>query len=362
MMLDSKFFETEALRQHSVDLRQFMDFRQSTLPNGMRIVEAYNGSGLTFTILPDRGLDIWTAHYNGIPLTWISQGSPHPPDYGQIWLRQYNGGLLTTCGLTHVGAPEADDETGEHRDFHGNYTRLRAPSVSVDVSEDMRKIMLRGTLAEAVLYGLQLRLERRYTLTLGVPEIVIEDVVTNLSDQAAPLMLLYHFNFGYPLVAAGTRLATASVHAHPGNPPAQKDPASWPEYAAATPEYESDVYYHHLKADDDGDTEVALYREDFGLSLSWSVANMPYLTQWKNTRQGIYVNGVEPGNCVPEGRNRARSQGRLQSIAAGESRQFGCRLKVLGDAEAVAHSLNRIYKLREVGKPIADCQLEDYAV
>jgi hypothetical protein len=60
----------------------------------MRIVEAYNSSGLTFTILPDRGLDIWQASYNGRPLTWIAlaPGSPYQPDMGQEWLRQFNGG------------------------------------------------------------------------------------------------------------------------------------------------------------------------------------------------------------------------------------------------------------------------------
>ena len=361
-MPDPNLFDLQTLRQHSVDMRQFMDFRQSTLPNGMRIIEAYNGSGLTFSILPDRGLDIWTAHYNGLPLTWISQGSPHPPDFGQVWLRQFNGGLLTTCGLTHVGSPEKDDETGEQRDFHGDYTRLRAPSVSVDTLDNGAKIVLRGTVAEQVLYGWQLRLERQYTLTLGVPEIVIEDVVTNLADEPAPLMLLYHCNFGYPLVSAGTRLATASVNAHPGNPAAQNGVTNWPQYAAATPDYDTDVYFHHLKADENGETEVALYRENFGLALRWSTRQQPYLTQWKNTRQGIYVNGVEPGNCVPEGRNRARANGRLEMIAPGAVRRFGLRLTVLGDGEAVARSINRIYRLRETGQPVADCHLADYPV
>ncbi len=112
-MLDEKFLTREEVERHSLDMRQFIDFRQATLPNGMRIIEAYNASGLTFTILPDRGMDIWTAHYNGVPLTWISQGSPHPADFGQSWLRQFNGGLLTTCGLTHVGPPEKDDISGE---------------------------------------------------------------------------------------------------------------------------------------------------------------------------------------------------------------------------------------------------------
>ena len=102
-------FSREALQNHSVDMRQFVDFRESTLPSGARIVEAYNASGLAFTLLPDRAMDIWTATYKGLPLTWVSQGSPHAPDFGSAWLRQFNGGLLTTCGLNHAGQPEKDD-------------------------------------------------------------------------------------------------------------------------------------------------------------------------------------------------------------------------------------------------------------
>ena len=57
-----------ALARYSVDLRQFIDFRQSTLTNGLRLVGAYNSSGLTFTLLPDRGLDIWSASSTGCRL------------------------------------------------------------------------------------------------------------------------------------------------------------------------------------------------------------------------------------------------------------------------------------------------------
>ena len=67
------------LEQHSIDLRQFIDFRHATLSNGMRVIDAHNSSGLTLILLPDRGLDIWAASYNGRPLTWISQARPiHP--------------------------------------------------------------------------------------------------------------------------------------------------------------------------------------------------------------------------------------------------------------------------------------------
>src|SRR5512147_586580 len=98
---------------HSIDLRQFIDFRQSTLATGQRVIDAYNASGLTFTLLPDRGLDVWLASYNGRPLTWISQNAPLAPDFGASWLRQFNGGILVTCGLRHAGPPERDARTGE---------------------------------------------------------------------------------------------------------------------------------------------------------------------------------------------------------------------------------------------------------
>jgi hypothetical protein len=71
---------------------------------GVRTAEFRSGSGLRFTVLLDRGLDIGPAEYRGIPLAWISPtGFAHParfePD-GFGWLRSFGGGLLTGCGLT----------------------------------------------------------------------------------------------------------------------------------------------------------------------------------------------------------------------------------------------------------------------
>jgi galactose mutarotase-like enzyme len=326
----------------------------------MRVVEAYNTSGLHFTILPDRGLDVWTASYKGIPLTWVSQGSPHPPDYGQSWLRQFNGGLLTTCGLTHVGAPETDEQSGEQRDLHGNFTRLRAQDVRVEA--DGTTLKLHGTLAEAMLFGSQLRLERTYTLTLNEPGFKIEDTVTNLSDAPSPLMLVYHCNLGYPLIAAGTRLHTANVKVYPGTSASEADFANWPEYSAAVPGYTEQVFFHHPRADENGMTEAILYREEIGLAFRWDTRQMPYLTQWKNTRQGMYVCGVEPGNCIPEGQNAARRHNRLEQLAPGASRSFGCEIMVLDGGDQVAKGINRIYKIRESGQPATATQLDDDSV
>ncbi len=347
---------------HSLDMRQFIDFRQATLPNGLRIIDAHNSSGLSLALLPDRGLDIWAARYNGLPLTWISPGSPHPPDEGQSWLRQFNGGLLTTCGLAHVGPPEADAETGEARDIHGRYTRLRAGDLAVTerASGERYALELRGTVWQSGLFGEQLRLDRAYRLALGEPALSWTDRVTNCGDTPAPLMVLYHINLGYPLVRAGAVLHTPHEAVYPRDAAARAGFARWAEYDAATPGYAEQVFFHHVRGAD-GTSIVALLHADFGLQIAWDTRAMPYLTQWKNTRQGIYVSGIEPGNCIPEGRNAARDSGRLAWLQPGETVEFACTVTVLDGAAAVAVCRARIDSLQQGGEPVSGCDLSDYA-
>lgn len=359
-MFDPKLWSPDQLQQHSLDSRQFIDFRESTLSNGMRIIEAYNGSGLHFTLLPDRGLDIWTAHYKGVPLTWVAPGSPRPPDYGQTWLEQFPGGLLATCGLRHVGPPETDAETGESRDLHGNYNRLRARDVSVTRS-GVESIDLSGVVHEGHLHGDHIELARMVSLNLGEPTIHISDVVTNLNDQPVPFMILYHFNLGYPLMAEGAQLFTPSVTTYARDEVARPGLDRWANYDAAIPGYKEQVYFHHLKGDNNGYTEVALVRGEFGMAVEWKLDTLPYLTQWKNMRQGMYVTGIEPGNCIPEGQNAARNSGRLKMLQPGESVAFNCRLKLLEGADAVEAAKARIASLAASGTP-ADAQLDEFAV
>jgi len=359
-MTTHTWLDPDALARHSVEPRQFIDFREAALPDGQRMIDAYNSSGLTYTVLPDRGLDVWTASYNGRSLTWISQNAPYPPDFGLSWLQQFNGGLLVTCGLTHTGPSETDPGTDETRDLHGQYSRLRAAEVRVE-RDDPWALTLAGSVSETRLFGVQLRLERRYTLRLGEAAIHVADRVTNRGDRSAPLMVLYHVNLGYPLVAAGARLDTPHALVVPRDAEARAGAATWAEYGPATPRFAEQVYFHHLKQAD-GKTCALLSRDDFGLLWEWDPAQMPYLTQWKNTREGIYVCGVEPGNCIPEGQNRARASGRLPMIEPGESRDFALTLRVVPDADAVAAAREQIAALRASGEPVAGVDLADFTV
>jgi hypothetical protein len=355
--VNNDWLKSYLIESHSLDMRQFMDFRESTLPNGSRIIEAYNSSGLTFTLLPDRGMDIWTAHYNGMPLTWIAPGSPHPPDYGKDWLSMFNGGLLTTCGLTHVGPAE------DGRDIHGNFSRQRAQVTHNGNFQDNQFTReLTAEIKQSQLFGEQISVTREYHISLGVPEIRLFDEVKNMGDMPVPFMMMYHCNLGYPLVHEGTKLIVAGDDVYPRDAAAQAGVDTWQTYEAASEAYPEQVFFHHPKGlgSKPAYTEAILISENIGLKFEWSTEFMPYLTQWKNTRQGIYVNGVEPGNCIPEGQNAARASGRLVILQPEEVHYFSLRLEILDGLEAIQDRLAFTERLKTEGTLVAGCNLAGY--
>src|SRR5580698_7254698 len=88
---------------------------------GTRIAWINTGTGLRYKVVIDRAMDIADAFFNQHGLAWLNRSgitAPQPfSSRGTDWLRTFGGGLLTTCGLSHVGGPETDIH-GE-RGLHG---------------------------------------------------------------------------------------------------------------------------------------------------------------------------------------------------------------------------------------------------
>jgi penicillin amidase len=99
----------------------------------MRVAWINTGAGLRFKVLLDRAMDIADAAYNQYNLSWLNHAGFPPPqpfsDKGLDWLRTFGGGLVATCGLSHVGGPEKD-AFGE-RGVHGNISNIPAEIVSI---------------------------------------------------------------------------------------------------------------------------------------------------------------------------------------------------------------------------------------
>ncbi|HEY3410756.1 MAG TPA: DUF4432 family protein, partial [Propionicimonas sp.] len=95
---------------------------------GGRSIRVSLYGGLTFEVLPERGLDIGSLWYAGSPIAWRSAlpaaGPLAGPD-GQGWIGSFTGGMLATCGLDNIGP--ARDGYG----LHGSHHSVRAVDVAV---------------------------------------------------------------------------------------------------------------------------------------------------------------------------------------------------------------------------------------
>ena len=297
--------------------------------DGVKAARLRSGGGLDFTVLLSRGMDIAHASFNGVPFAWVSatgMGHPHAfdPD-GRGWLRTFHGGLLTGCGLINAGAANADGD--EPLGIHGRLSHSPAEQIyaGTEWDGDDATIVVRGTMREAIVFGENLRLTRRISTRLGSSALTIHDTVENVGFQTSPLMLLYHLNFGWPLVSEDTEiLYDAAKPAEPRDAEAQKGLNHCQRLDAPIPGYAEQCFFHEPIPDANGVATVTLLNRatGFGAKITYDKTAFPHLTQWKMMGQGEYVCGIEPANCRVFGRALERDAGRLQHIAPGETRQF----------------------------------------
>ncbi len=310
---------------------------------GSRIAWINTGTGLRYKILLDRGMDIAEAFFNHYNLSWISHlgvTTPQPfSDKGIDWLRNFTGGLLTTCGLTHVGGPE-DDDFGS-RGLHGHIANLPAEIISIEQPDPLAGIFdfsITGIIRETRPFGPSLELHRTISGTLGQPELRIRDKVVNRGNTPSPHMLLYHFNFGWPLVDEGTQLLWEgdwTTRKGDKNGVLFREDNDFKTCPAPLPAHDGsgeEVAFIDAQADANGDCSCGLYNPALHLkaTLHFQKSQLPWLTNWQHWGNGEYVTGLEPGTHPPIGQSQARADGSLLFIEPGESRLYELRLEVTG--------------------------------
>ena len=308
---------------------------------GVRAAEFRSGEGFNFMVLLDRGMDLGPAEYEGVPLAWVSPTGPVAPTFfeprGVGWLRTFHGGLLATCGLTQAGVPHMDGD--EELGLHGRISHIPARQVNQGGrwEDDEYLFWVEGQMREVSIFGHDLCLTRRISAKLGEPRLTIEDRVENLGYAPAPHMILYHCNFGFPLLGPNSRLAAPSLKVEPRDDVAVQGVDQHATFEKPTPGYAEQCFFHHLTADEAGFVVVKLINPELGLAfqLRYRREELPEFTQWKQVGQGTYVVGLEPGNCRPEGRSAARQRGALVELAPGDQRDYCLEMTIL-DGEAIA--------------------------
>jgi hypothetical protein len=321
---------------------------------GVRAVDIKSPCGLDFTVLPDRGMDISNLFYRSIPIVWRSATRETSPVYyesrGLEWLRTFNGGLLTTCGLTNAGPPCIDN--GEELGQHGRISNISAEKVLADGCWDGDRYMMwfQGKVREASVFGNKLELTRKITTWMDEPKIILEDTVENIGGETSPLMILYHVNIGFPVLDEGSELLESQAEVTPRDEEAKKGHEDFNKFSSPIRDYKEKVYFHDISADGEGYSNVAIVNEGFnngegiGFWMRFKKDTLPLMTQWKNMGMGEYVCGMEPCNNYVGGRKAERERGSLRFIEPGESIDFRLEFNILRSVDEIQAFRDRFMK------------------
>ena len=314
---------------------------------GVEAVELHTGAGLELTVLPGRGMDIAWVNYRGVPLSYLSKTGITGPAYyesdGMKWLHTFFAGALTTCGLLHVGGPETVTHpvVGEREyGIHGRISNCTAEQVSVyeDWENDEYVMKVSGVMSEGVLHGESLTLRREIATKFGSKEFTIRDVITNRATLPQPIMLLYHINFGYPLLNGGARFVANTLGCDVGSDEARQDFDKRFECEEPIQSLAERLYFHDMAADENGNVKLALVNDELelGVALEYNKNELPKFNQWKMLSKKEYVMGLEPGTSLPIGYAQAKERGMLQTLQPDEQKTVSITYKILDGKDEIA--------------------------
>lgn len=295
--------------------------------DGMRLFQVRNGNGLEFSVSADRCADIARLAVGGVnfgyfsPCGWVA---PAYYDKDGGFLRSFTAGFLTTCGFANCGTPCVDE--GEALPQHGTAANIPAENIYHYTANG--EIHIKAQVRDAVLFGRKLLLEREYVVPLDKNELYITDTVTNIGDAASPLMMLYHFNVGYPLLSEDTELSIPSKKVKGSSSHAEADVANCMKMEKPQVGYDEMCFFHTIE----GKASISVKNPKLGKGfiMSYDTAELPQFCEWKMMGEHDYVLGVEPGTTLPIGRTCARDEGMLLTLEAGASKTNHIKFEFIG--------------------------------
>ncbi len=258
---------------------------------GVELITIDNGK-LLITLVPTRGMSVLEARSGDLRLGWDSPVKEvvHPQFIslesrgGLGWLEGFNEGLVR-CGLEFAGHPGLDefvDNTGARAEMvltlHGKVGNIPASEVEVLVDRSPpHRIRVRGVVHERLFFGPKLELAAEVSTVAGSDTFRVDDAVTNRGGSSQEFQLIYHANYGPPLLEKGATVVAPVEEVAPMNDHAAKSIGQYGTYDGPTAGFVEQVYLVNPLADARGRTSVLLRnaKRDRGASISWSSRDSP---------------------------------------------------------------------------------------
>ena len=329
---------------------------------GVDLIEVDNGA-FAFTIVPTRGMGIWKGRGQGISLGWnspVKDGPVNPAfvnllNWGGLgWLEGFDE-LLARCGLENNGAPYTEDETTYN--LHGKIANIPAHYVAVHVGDGPDGVIsVEGHVDESKLFSTQVRMATTISTKPGSNAFTVRDEFRNLGDLPQDMQILYHWNFGPPLLEEGTRFSAPAKTVVPRNARAAEGIGHFAIYGGPEPGFAEQVYFYDLLTAPGGGKTLAMLRDragDKGVVLRFDRTQLPAFSLWKNTGglKSGYVTGLEPGTNYPNPKPFEKERGRVVTLPPGGSYVSETTLEVLGNRDQVAKVQAEIDAIQKQAAP-----------
>jgi hypothetical protein len=335
----------------SVSLRILHGGRQE----GVAIIDVDTGA-MKISVVPTRGMNILSAVSGNVRLGWDSPvDEVVNPAFIDLdgrgsrgWLEGFNE-LVARCGYEWVGHPGLDQ--GVMLSLHGRAANIPASKVLLSIDEHPPyTIRLRGELKEQAFKQVNFLIETELTTEAGAQSFTLHDTLTNKGDYAKEYQVLYHSNFGPPLLEPGARFAAPVKQVSPFNQKAVEELSDWQTYGPPARNYDETVYNVLPYGDEQGNTLAVLHNSagTEGVSLGFNLQQLPVFSLWKNTDtlgQG-YVTGLEPGTSFSFNRSYQRALHLVPVIGPKEERHFDVIYTLLPDKVSVDKALQQVQSIR----------------
>ncbi len=245
---------------------------------------------LSFTLLESKALDIFDLSYAGNNLSFISKNGLVSKNlantYAYDFSKSFGGGFLYTCGLDNIGKPDNDKLLQ-----HGSFSSI--PSIITKelryIEDDKIVLEVEGKICDTALFSKDIEVVRNYKIYNN--KLILIDKVTNRDFKDQDIIMLYHFNLGYPMLDTCTRFS-----ANIGSTVCRTDNCVLDKYNSMDEPIDNcfeEVFIHTID-EDAANIEVENTKIKQKLKFSYDTKFLKYLMEWKSMQSRDYVLGVEP--------------------------------------------------------------------
>lgn len=336
------------------------------MQEGVDIITIDNGQ-IVVEIVPTRGMSILRVSSSRTGEQIFGWDSPvkevvHPSYVdlegrgGLGWLQGFNEWMVR-CGLEYAGHPGADrftTNTGDQSELdltlHGKIGNIPASEVELVIEKQAPyRLSLHGVVHERMFYGPKLQLKSTLKMHPGESTIELSESIQNLGASEQEYQIIYHTNFGRPILEKNAKVVVAAAKVTPMNDQAAKHVKSFETYPGPTLGFVEEVYLVEPYVDSSGATAAVLHNADQtrGALMRWSTEHLPYLTLWKNTAAlpDGYVTGIEPGTGFPFNRRIERHFGRVPVLKPGQSHNFSLQFSWLQGDQAIRNAIEMVQEI-----------------